>query len=260
MLTVTYRKHGVRLSHVYFADSEQVRKGEFKKKAGDLVFLHGASIPPDKGELLTTQNTLIKDLNASEEQLFLTMGKHLRKHIRKSEREDLVKIKFYESQDILDNEDILDTCKYLYEKMFKDKGMQASFNTKLAKRYCRCNALVVAMAYLEGEPVGFCAVIYSGENARAWVGAFDYRNEDRDGYVMSRGHRRLNWERMLWCKEHGVKYFDFGGINSFDEPNAIAKFKIEFESQGKVTYKNYLVPTNLIGKIALGYFMKKWRG
>jgi hypothetical protein len=53
--------------------------------------------------------------------------------------------------------------------------------------------------------------------------------------------------------------FDFGGLNSFEEPNGIAKFKLEFEKENKVIYNNYLMPRTLLGRIAIKVFKRKWR-
>jgi lipid II:glycine glycyltransferase (peptidoglycan interpeptide bridge formation enzyme) len=62
---------------------------------------------------------------------------------------------------------------------------------------------------------------------------------------------------LRWCKNEGITQFDFGGVNSFDEPNGIAQFKMKFEDNNRVTYNNYLVPNNFLGKIALKIFMRK---
>lgn len=257
MLNVSYRKHGIKLAHVWFADENEANNVYKMKDIADLIFLHGTNVQPKNGVLYTTQHTLIKDLTASEEEIFASFGKHLRKHIRKCEREDNVEIKFYNSKDVLSDENVLQTCKFLYEKLFSDKGMSANFNTKLALEYCRLDALHVAIVSFNGESIGFCAMILDSDNARAWVSGFDFRNKERDSHFMARSQRFLNWKRLLYCKEKGIKRFDFGGINSFDEPNGIAKFKMEFESENKVTYNNYLVPTNLLGKIALRVFFRK---
>ena len=91
-----------------------------------------------------------------------------------------------------------------------------------------------------------------------WLSAFDFRNNDADSQVLSRGHQQLDYELLLYLKNIGIKTFDFGGVNSFDKPNGIAKFKMKFESENKVTYNNYLIPTNLLGKIALKVFFRKW--
>ncbi len=256
MLTVTYRKHGIRLSHVWFATENEILNKEYFRNAGDLIFLHETKCTPDKAILYTTQNTLVKDLSPDVDVIFDSLGKHLKSHIRRAEREGIVSIAFYDSQAVLSDYSLLSTCKRLYEKMFSDKGMESEFNDTLAQKYCELNSLVIAIATIEEKPVGFCAMIYSGEQSRAWVSGFDFRSGEYDTHIMSRAQRLTNWRRLLWLKEHGVRWFDFGGINSFDEPNGIAQFKLEFENENKITYKNYLIPRTLLGRIGLWFFMK----
>lgn len=127
MLTVTYRKYGIRLSHVWFASEKEILDGNFKKNAGDLIFLHGASCEPFEGRLYTVQHTLIKDLSLSEDELFMTFKKGLREKIRQAKRENCT-IEFHESKDVLMKPEILDVCRNFYEKMFADKGMAVKFN------------------------------------------------------------------------------------------------------------------------------------
>lgn len=136
MLAVTYRKHGIRLSHVWFATQQDIDSGRYRAEKTDLIFLHGVSNVHEGGTLLSTQHTLIKDISPTEEELFASLGKHLRKHIRKSENEVGARIEFYTSEDIPCDKTVLSRCKFLYEKMFSDKGMSVHFNMKLAKQYC----------------------------------------------------------------------------------------------------------------------------
>ena len=141
--------------------------------------------------------------------------------------------------------------------MYSDKGLENTFNKSLAIKYCQENSLIVGVAYINDSAVGFSAAITDYTSSRLWLSAFDFRNDDADSQVLSRGHQQLDYELLLHLKRKGVQNFDFGGVNSFDEPNGIAKFKMKFENENKITYNNYLVPTNLIGKIALKVVTKK---
>ena len=188
--------------------------------------------------------------------MFNGLSKHLRQYIKRNYKDE-VDIRICSSGDILQNTDILDKCKKLYEKMFLDKGMNEKFNTELAKRYCKQSCLVIFMAYIQNVPIGFAAFIV-GEKARWWLSAFDFRNEQFDAQVLSRTHKRVIWDAILYSRKMGCKEFDFGGVNSFEEPNGIAKFKLEFEKENKVVYNNYLVSRTLLGKIAIKVFKRKW--
>jgi hypothetical protein len=49
MLSVTYRKHGIKLTHIYFASDSEIENQDYLKNAGDLVFLHGSTVEPVGG-------------------------------------------------------------------------------------------------------------------------------------------------------------------------------------------------------------------
>lgn len=261
MLVVKYKKYGISLAHVWFATDHEIMNKMYKSQKADIYYLHGIDLESvEKGYLLKKQNTLIKDLSLSEEDMFNALGKSLRRHIKKSERDNVVKIEFFDSTEILKDPTLLPVCKHLYEKMKSDKGLSSGdFNTPLAVEYCKANSLMCALASIEGDPVGFSAVIYHEEYSRAWEGAFDFRGGVYDTHILSNAHRELNWKRMLWLKEHGVKYFDFGGIDSFESPNGVSTFKMEFENNNRVTYNNYLVPGSLLGQIAVRYYSSRGR-
>lgn len=257
MLSVTYRKHGIRLTHIWFATDEEIRNKAYKKGAGDLIFLHGSNVEPDKGVNYSHQLSLIKDLRPDEDEIFLSLGKHLRQYIKRSAKEQLAEIRIYNSEEILSTPSVLADCKVLFEKMYKDKGMDQTFNTNLAEMYLHLNVLSIAVAYnLDKKAIGFSAVIHHEKNARLWVAAFDFRNDTLDSQMLSRAHQRLDWELICYCKKIGLDWFDFGGVVSFDEPDGISQFKLKFESENKVEYDNYLIPNNILGKAALKFYLK----
>jgi hypothetical protein len=137
MLSIAYRKMGVRLNHVYFANDYELKNIRKTCKMGDVIFLHGVDLKLDiEGFLLTEQKTLVKDLTLSEEELFGGLSKHLRQYVKRNYK-DPVDIVIYEAEEILKKRNLLDECKCLYEKMFNDKGMRETFNKKLAMEYCR---------------------------------------------------------------------------------------------------------------------------
>ena len=259
MLQVSYRKKGITISHVWFANEEEIKQKTYKDMQADLYYLHGITFAiADKG-YIERQFSLIKNLQLSEEDLFLSLGKHLRQYIKRSNKENIVRINLYEGQEILNNPQIVDDCKNLFEKMFADKGTKNKFNKNLFCVYAKNDALIIGMATINNVPVGFSAVVFNNEMGRLWLAAFDFRNASHDSQVLSRGHQRLDWELLLWCNKHGVKQFDFGGVSSFDEPNGIDKFKMAFEKEGMITYYNYIIPNTFIGKATVAVKCKKMR-
>lgn len=252
MLQVTYKKNGLKVSHVWFASEVEIVEEQYRRQKSDIYYLHGVrkALVNFKG-IQKKQYTLIKNLELPEEDLFLSLGKHLRQYIKRSVKENLIGFRILEGDEILANPSIIDDCKKLYEKMFSDKGISSEFNRELFDAYATQNSLLLGVSTQNGRPIGFNAVIMNENDARLWLAAFDFRNDTLDSQVLSRAHQRLDWEMILKCKRQGIKSYDFGGVNSFENPNGIAKFKMAFEKSNRTEYYNYLVDGSLIGKIAL---------
>lgn len=247
MVVVTYRKKGIRMKHVWFSGVDEIDR--CKKKA-DLLFVHGSVyIDTPHSIKLGAQHSLIKTLDTDETVVYQTFGKHLRKFIQRSASEGaMVRILFKDQ--ITDQ--VLDVCLRLYNKMKEDKNLPGVFNTALAKQYAISGNLVVSQACIGDTVVGFKASIVDEHNLRGWVSAFAFREEDLDAQMLSRAHQLLEWETMRWCCQKGITAYDFGGIDSFDNPNGIDNFKMTFAKEGqRVTYDNFLVGASPIGKMAI---------
>jgi hypothetical protein len=57
MLSVTYRKHGIKLTHVWFTTDSEIESQDYLKNAGDLIFLHGSNVEPAGGVVYSTTYT-----------------------------------------------------------------------------------------------------------------------------------------------------------------------------------------------------------
>lgn len=267
MVCTTYKKHGLSLCHIWFATKEEILlKIQNSEITADLVFAHGVHEKGmcDRGRkvyalCLSTQHSLIKILVNDSDAIYQTFGKHLRKFIQRSIAEGTT-IRLASGREI--NDEVLNTCLRLYNKMKEDKGVPGEFNTTLARKYATEGNLLVSLARVNDAIVGFKASIVDDQNLRGWVSAFSFREEEFDAQVVSRAHQLLEWETMRYCCQHGITSYDFGGITSFENPNGIDKFKMNFAKEGQlISYDNYLVGVSLLGKLAvLGYtILKKLR-
>lgn len=252
MVTVTYRKKCIRLQHVWFADRQELAALAAEPGA-DLLFVHGSEYTGLSHSIhLSAQHSLIKALDSDPDVVYKTFGKHLRKFINRSISEGTT-IRLLSGTEITD--DVLDTCLHLYNKMKEDKGLPGTFNTTLAKQYAESDDLLVSLAIVNDTVVGFKASIVDDLHLRGWVSAFAFREEEFDAQVVSRAHQLLEWETMRHCCQNGIISYDFGGIDSFENPNGIDKFKMTFAKDGeRVTYDNFLLGRSLLGKVGIAAY------
>lgn len=250
MVLTTYRKKGIRLTHVWFASEDELQRLVKGRAGTDVFFVHGAKyIDCPTSIMVFEQPSLIKHIPENEAAVWETYGKHLKAYIKRSIREE-TEVRVFCARDI--SSDLLDICAKLYEQMKAAKGMDDTFNRRLAESYAKQDALVIAMAYVKQRPVGFSAYIADDAHFRAWLTAFAFREEEFDAQVVSRAHQLLEWETMRYCCRSGITSYDFGGIVSFDNPNGIDKFKLNFAKEGeRVTYDNFLLGSSLLGKAGI---------
>lgn len=253
MVTVTYRKKGIRLQHVWFADAGEIARLAVECRDADLLFVHGSEYADLPYSIhLSAQRSLIKSLGDDPDAVLQSFGKHLRKFIQRSISEGTV-VRLLSGADITD--EVLETCLRLYNKMKEDKGLPGTFNTVLAKQYAAAGNLLVSLACIGDAVIGFKASIVDERHLRGWVSAFAFREEEFDAQVVSRAHQLLEWETMRYCCRNGITSYDFGGITSFDNPNGIDKFKMTFAREGEqVTYDNFLLGNSLVGKAGIAAY------
>lgn len=257
MVQVTYKKKGIRLTHIWFANADELQRLTKGKSHTDILFVHAGKYSHSSNSvMISKQDSLIKDLNCSEEDIWNSYGKHLKAYIKRSQREETV-IRIFRGEEI--NAGLLDVCGDLYEQMKASKGIPDTFNRSLAEQYIKKDALVICVAYVNEIPVGFNAYIADDTHFRTWLTAFAFCEEECDAQVVSRAHQLLEWETMRYCCQNGITSYDFGGVANFEEPNGIDKFKMNFAKEGqRISYDNYLVGISLLGKVVIrGYKLIK---
>ncbi len=257
MLAIVYKKYGIRIGHSCFFNEESILEEEYRKIPCDILYMYGLKTNLTKGYFLNDQHTLMKNLSPDDNEIFMTLGSHLRKHIRKCKSNKDVEISFFDSEQLKNRIDILKVCRELFQKMYASKGKTVSFNELMANALIEEKNLCIGLVEYKKVPIGFSAVILKGDCARRWISAFDFRNNKEEAQIYSDAHKLLDWEMMLWCKRQGALSIDLGGVNSFEAPNGIAKFKLDFEKDNKITYSNYMMANSLIGKVVILYLKNK---
>jgi hypothetical protein len=103
------------------------------------------------------------------------------------------------------------------------------------------------------------AYIVSDRRARLHQSSSHFRNSSDSEFrnLVGRANRYLHWDDMLYFKNMGLEYYDFGGWyggQSNTEKLAINQFKESFGGEKQPEY-TYTVPVTLPGKAAV-FFQK----
>lgn len=233
-------------------------------KTGDYAVFHGVEKPEKRRNIIAvdSQRTLITDLSRDEQEIFSDFSATVKNEIRRCEK-DNVRFEIFTSDMILKNASVIKEFSDLYEGMYRQKGLDRSLNSKELAAYAEKGDLIVSAAYIDENPVIFHSYIVNGENSRFLHSCSEFRSEDKSiRSLIGRENKYLHWMDMQYLKCSGVRYYDWGGVFSFDEPNGIDKFKLSFGG-GQCEYYNVTVVRTLKAKFAFAIkrLLKKqiWR-
>jgi lipid II:glycine glycyltransferase (peptidoglycan interpeptide bridge formation enzyme) len=242
MINITYRKK-IRITHVWFCDDKK-----YIKSNGDIIFLHGYGTKNSDG-IVSSQYTLITNLETAEDELWQGINKNVRYEIRRANKEGII-TKQFNGKEILKNKDIINKFENIYNQMYLDKGIDSKFNRSLFYEYAKNNSIIVTVAYHDQTPLVFHSYIMDNENARFFYSTSPFRQDNEQRNLIARMNKLLHWSDLLMFKSGGILKYDWGGINNPDSPNSIAQFKLKFP--GKVVeYYNIQEGRTLLGRIAI---------
>ena len=195
------------------------------------------------------QETLITDLSCTEDELFSGLNKTVRNEINRSKREE-VSTRVWKSKDIEENKQLLDDFSQMYQNMYKEKGMSGHYlNMNELKEYAKKGSLIITTASIDDKIVVFHSYIHDDKNSRLLHSCSEFRITDNAmKNAIGRANKYLHWNDLLYLKNMGIKNCDWGGIESFDKPNGIDKFKMNFGGSHKVYY-NIVCVCSLRAKI-----------
>lgn len=226
-------------AQVWFANID-----EYKTIKASVIHLSGY---PEiiKGSICHKQNSLILNLNQSEEDLFGKINKTVRYEINRSIKENL-QVKILKSNEITD--DIIDSFKTCYNKMYEEKGINCHLPVDEFKRYISNNMLTLTYVSDEEEILAYHVYVGDEKTTRLLYSCSTFREDDAKKALIGRANKFLHWEDIRYFKSNNYEKYDLGGISSFDNPNGIDKFKMNFNGE-KITYYNIITGNDLLGKI-----------
>lgn len=170
-------------------------------------------------------NTLILDLNKTEEALLSDMSKKTRQYIRKSAKDIAIRqIKKREE---------LDACLSIY----KQTAQRAAFAIHSDQYYYDVfdnlgEHSPVFMAYVQGEPVAFLWLAISQETAFELYGGMNDKGQEL------RANYALKWYAIQTMQKWGIARYDFNGLLN----DKVSTFKRGFASHEDMLAGTYDKP------------------
>jgi lipid II:glycine glycyltransferase (peptidoglycan interpeptide bridge formation enzyme) len=179
-------------------------------------------------------DTLILDLNKSEDELLAPMAKKTRQYIRKSSKEEGVEIRQIKSKEGIA------TCLQVYHETAKRAGFALHDDDYYYDVFANLgDASPVFAAYVADEPVAFLWLAISSETAfELYGGMNDQGQELRANYA-------LKWHAIRKMQEWGIERYDMNGLVS----DGVSNFKRGFaDHEDKLvgTYDKPLSPLYVI--------------
>lgn len=224
--SVIVKKSFLRIMHTWFTMNNN-------NENTDIIILHDISIDDlqkrNKNNIYYINLTAITNLSNSEDELWSVIGKTCRYEIRRAIKEN-IHVKNYSSKELRNREDILDELENCYNQMYAAKGINQSFNRKLVVEYIKAGIFDISVAEMENQNLVFHSYILGNqeEKVRLLYSCSLFRADGQDRNLIGRANKYLHWEDLRYYKRNGYAEYDWGGISSYDTPNGIDKFKLEF--------------------------------
>lgn len=200
------------------------------------------------GKIFTKkQRTLFLDLEQPEDILFDNIQKTVRYEIKRCEKE-MFDFKVLDENSISDS--ILEDFEKVYNDMYKDKGINCSLSIPLVNDYIKNNNFILTYTLKENDIYAYHAYTHDECGVRLLYSCSNFRGLQDLKAEIGRANKYLHWQDIMYFKKMGIKIYDFGGVKSFENPNGIDKFKMNFGGIQKVYY-NVVLSNSFKGMLFL---------
>ena len=234
MLVVTEKRHGINIVDCWFADEKVKLDGIVRYKQAPVSFEDGFEEFP----------SLLTDLTEDEETILSHIAKDTKYQIRRASKEGIV-FEGYTGKDISD--DMLEAYYNFFEEFWKSKNIDYSESEKSkqlseAKKYRDANAFALTMAKLCEKVLVYHTYIVGEDFARSHQSASQFRtDEEVTSRIIGYGNRFLHYQDMIYFKNAGKKFYDWGGAGTSDEVASITEFKKAFGGTPVIQYNGECV-------------------
>lgn len=247
MLSVTYRKGGLRIASIWFAQNRDIM---FEKKC-DIAIYHQVFKWDKSKKDCSIFNTLNTDLLYSEEDIMSRFRKSIRYQIRRAER-DGVETVFYNSKDLSEDSSIITAFCKVYNQFLKSKKLKGKCNRNAINAYVKENAFFISCARHKDSKLVYHAYVGDGNRARLLYSASLFRlsEDNTEKALIGNANRLLHWNDILMFKKMEYHTYDWGGCSSKYDVSNIAEFKKGFGGDITKMYNSH-VSCSLLGNAVL---------
>lgn len=232
MVTVSRSKCGIRVYDVWYAQEKWKRPGivtyyESKKPLGSNVREFG---------------TLVSNLQETEDALLTHLTKNCRYEANRAAREG-VEIDIHVGTEV--SEQLVEEfCDY-FVQFWASKGYgQVDINRmkRDLSGYREQNALAITKASLHGKVLVYHTHIVDSQYVRLLHSASHFRNDTEiPRALVGMANRYLHKEELLYFKNRGNLFYDWGGAGETEDVKSITEFKKSFGGESTVFYNGQAV-------------------
>lgn len=229
MLIITEKRHGVSIIDCWFADEPIKMDGIIRYKQ--------SSIP--LSDVAEEFESLITNLTEDEETILSHIAKDTKYQIRRAPKEGVV-FEAYSGNEITDQ--MLEQYYDFYEEFWASKGSEYKEKEKQlneAKKYRDANAYVLTVAKKDEKELVYHTYIVGEDFARSHQSASQFRTDETvTSRMIGYANRFLHYQDMLYFKNAGKKFYDWGGAGLASEVASITEFKKAFGGIPVIQYNS----------------------
>lgn len=175
---------------------------------------------PAEGNRWTFENAFdfVIDLNITIDELLAKLDKGRRKNIRATEKTGA-------AVRIANDTAGFETLTEQYATVAAEAGLlpyPPQFLEAAFKNLVQGGMASIFVCEINGAPVASRCLLHHGGRAIDWIAGASLEAAE------THANEFLVWEMIRWCKEHGLKAFDFGGAGTGSNIPGITEFKRRF--------------------------------
>lgn len=245
-------KKGIRVTEIWY-DNEQIERVMADKP--DIIRCHYMESMPSNAVAKEPLFTILVDLSNSEEELLQACDKTTRYQINRAGKSDSV-----ETRTVFPSGDDTDSSLEEYVRFFNDFARTKGRGEQSVGEYSKfVNAQTLCIRSVNdsktGEALAMHCYIVSDGKARLHQSSSLFRNSDdkSEQNRIGRANRFLHMDDMLYFKDLGIPFYDFGGWyggSTDSQKLAINRFKEAFGGTRQEEY-SFILPVTFKGRVSV---------